>query len=477
MSRRKFADIMVVIHVILMFLPSNMGYKAAVVEYAPVGIYGPNTAVEIIRLNLDQYEEIVNLISDQGMDVIVFPEYGITTLQVPSNRTRAKEFLQRIPNIDLNHVPCDSLPQETIDEVVYRLSCLAKRAASYLVANFGEIQSCTAQERGCPYDGSFHYNVNVVFNRDGKLIAKYRKTNLFGELAMDKPNEADYTVFTTDFGVSFGVAICFDMIYRTPLIELYEKFNITNFIISTAWVDELPFLTAPQIQSGLAQGLNATFLVSGYHQPSGGQLGSGIFQGMKDHQYTFSITSKTRIIIDEISEVILSRDKTSTKNMSFLQGEHYILSENLLYYNHTDIDQTSNITNICHNSTCCSVIYTLNPTKKTHYKLVAYNGVRYVGGGQYAIYIETCGVLACKDELISSCGQRDADTTTFESLELRGNFQLKYPLPSVIDGNLQLFEPNSYGFSNFDSFFTLKSNHALDELLTFSLYGFSYDLY
>jgi len=45
----------------------------------------------------------------------------------------------------------------------------------------------------------------------------------------------------------------------------------------------ISFFTAPQIQSGLAQGLNATFLVSGYHQPSGGQLGSGIFQGMKDH--------------------------------------------------------------------------------------------------------------------------------------------------------------------------------------------------
>ena len=56
------------------------------------------------------------------MDILVFPEYGITKLQVPSNRTRAKEFLQRIPNIDLNHVPCDNFPQETIDEVTLLIS-------------------------------------------------------------------------------------------------------------------------------------------------------------------------------------------------------------------------------------------------------------------------------------------------------------------------------------------------------------------
>lgn len=103
--------------------------------------------------------------------------------------------------------------------------------------------------------------------------------------------------------------------------------------------------------------------------------------------------------------------------------------------------------------------------------------MRYVGGGRYTIYIETCGVLACKDELISSCGQKDVDTATFESLELRGNFHLKYPLPSVIDGDLQLYEPNSYSFSDLDGVFMLKSNYALDKLLTFSLYGFSYDLY
>lgn len=71
---------------------------------------------------------------------------------------------------------------------------------------------------------------------------RYRKINLYGEDA-DKPEQEELSTFTTDFGVTFGMVICFDILFKTPAIDLVREKNVTNILFSTFWFGQLPFLT------------------------------------------------------------------------------------------------------------------------------------------------------------------------------------------------------------------------------------------
>lgn len=58
-------------------------------------------------------------------------------------------------------------------QVLQRLSCSAKRSRLYTVVNLGEVEKCSVTiNPDCPEDGAFHYNTNVVFDRDGAFIAR-----------------------------------------------------------------------------------------------------------------------------------------------------------------------------------------------------------------------------------------------------------------------------------------------------------------
>jgi pantetheine hydrolase len=59
-----------------------------------------------------------------------------------------------------------------------RLSCLAKNNSIYVVANMGDKKPCNTSDSHCPPDGRFQYNTDVVFDSQGKLVARYHKVQL-----------------------------------------------------------------------------------------------------------------------------------------------------------------------------------------------------------------------------------------------------------------------------------------------------------
>ena len=59
---------------------------------------------------------------------------------------------------------------------------------------------------------------------------------------MNSTLEPDISTFETDFNVTFGHFICFDLMFNRPSFDLLQK-GITNFIFTTMWFGELPFLT------------------------------------------------------------------------------------------------------------------------------------------------------------------------------------------------------------------------------------------
>lgn len=156
-----------------------------------------------------------------------------------------------------------------------RISCEAKEASMYVVINHREKVDCNCEN--CPADGYLIYNTNVVFDRKGVVIARYRKYNLFGEPGTNVTSEAIPTYFTTDFNVTFGQFICFDILFQSPALNLTRSLDpiITDFVFSAHWFSELPYLFAVQAQAAWAYANDVNLLAAGYNNPntaSGGKF-------------------------------------------------------------------------------------------------------------------------------------------------------------------------------------------------------------
>jgi len=72
---------------------------------------------------------------------------------------------------------------------------------------------------------------------------RYRKFNLVGESAFNKTEAPEVAIFTTNFGVTFGLITGHDLLFSSPAFELINDQNVTNFVHPTAWVNTMPFLT------------------------------------------------------------------------------------------------------------------------------------------------------------------------------------------------------------------------------------------
>ncbi|CAB3360092.1 Hypothetical predicted protein [Cloeon dipterum] len=245
-------------------------FYAAVVEFSPKGALN-NITHSVVEENLREYQKFIEHAKSLGADIIVFPEYGLTTIEPYNKPSLALELSQFVPDPDGEKIsPCDLETNELDLRVVHKLSCLAKQNQIYLVVNL--IQKVIDKSE------ILLFNTNVVFDRNGKVIARYRKFHLFGEIALNHTDVPDNTTFITDFGVTFGVITCFDLMFRSPTVDLVRKFNVDAVVFPTAWFSELPFLTASQAQAAWAAGMQVSLLASGINNPKDGSTGTGVYQ-------------------------------------------------------------------------------------------------------------------------------------------------------------------------------------------------------
>ena len=222
-----FIELVIMNYIIFFLLPySAFCYIAAVVEYSPLHDTSW-TPYMILLKNLHQYELIIAKAADSEVDIIVFPEYGLTTLHLPESRKEAELYLQEIPDPLLQEVSCN---KPSASWLINKLSCIAKKHKMYVSVNLGEKLSCSLESTLCPRDGRHHYNTNIVFSRRGELIARYRKSHLYNEPMFESLLNPEFVSFTTDFGVTFGIIVCFDIMFHDPLLTVISKLNISTVI-------------------------------------------------------------------------------------------------------------------------------------------------------------------------------------------------------------------------------------------------------
>lgn len=190
---------------------------------------------ERLNDNLNGYLEIIASKGADNLDIMVFPEGTL-------NNNEHTTFVPD-PSKELV-VPCDSA-EGLYHNLLMKISCAARTYAKYVVINLTEKELCSSvpeDTRPCASSGLNIYNTNVVFDRSGAVISRYRKVHLYGE-NKNSTLVPEFGWFDTDFGVRFGHFICFDILFYAPAQEMVDKYGIKDFIFTTMWFSQLPFLT------------------------------------------------------------------------------------------------------------------------------------------------------------------------------------------------------------------------------------------
>lgn len=434
-------------------------------------------------------EDLLFTQTPPDIDIIVFPEAVIMY----------ESFKTYIPEPSEKIAPCDVLNYHTY---LSELSCYARSLKTYLVFNLIEKSICNANET-CPSTGYHQYSSNVVFDRNGTVVSKYRKTHLYydEEIKFDVLDEPQLETFTTDFGVTFAHFICFDLNFYTPAEEHVAN-GITDFIYPTSWFQELPFLTALQLHQGWAQANDVNFLSADASRASLQNTGSGIFAGKWGAlDYIITGTPTRKMITARVPKKTGNYIPSSKVSHPFNSLEipprtTDIVTKrdyNLELFN-TEIIQSSQLsldTEICHNGLCCEFSikrvrrFSTTTYLNYEYRIGAFNGsgtLQRMDTTEFGI----CAIFACTNQHLSSCGRIFpsgivGNDLYFKNIDIRASFKKKEKMlvmPSTVNGLLHPLPADAYRFNKIEKgsddssvIYELKLVKPQLDLLTFGLYG------
>ncbi|XP_017120507.1 vanin-like protein 1 [Drosophila elegans] len=393
--------------------PGDPTYWAAVVEHKE--LEGDN-ARDRTTFASESFQQIIKDAGD--VDIIVFPEH------ILNDRSTATF----VPHESENVTPCYQTDYELF---LIELSCSARSNAVYVVINLVEKELC-ANGAGsdtfnpCPASGVLYFNTNVVFDRRGRVISRYRKTHLWRHEYVNTAvlRSPDIATFTTDFGVTFGHFICFDMLFYEPAVKLVRELNITDIVYPTYWFSELPFLGAIQLQEGWAFGNDVNLLAADASAPSGRTTGSGIYAGRGGRLIAEIFEEPTtKLLIAEVPKkehgqlvpsftpLFTPQLKTArvTGVATYKDYNVDIFESELLEENFLSLERT-----LCHGSFCCTFAIARKLTESSEdiaigAKAYRYRIAAYWGNETTVIRVDrseqaTCALFACTNEHLSSCG-------------------------------------------------------------------------
>lgn len=391
--------------------PAKRCYRAAVYEHYRIDL---SNTYDTAQVNLDIFDKVSAIASKNGADIIVFPEDGLFLDTIP----KMNVVLSEVPNpkhLDTtNNNPCLHKSSYDSGSVLAKLSCMARRNNIYVVANFGTRESCwpalSDHKIKCPDRGYYVFNTNVVLNKKGDLVARYRKQHLFIEYFDESPYPEDIW-FDTELG-RFGTFTCFDILFRRPAAHLVDVNRVDTILFPTWWYDELPILSAIQVQQAWARQHKVNLLASNMLVPSRGSVGSGIYASGTEvytapgskvpklllatinsnarDQGECSIESAPRIIA--LPEMINMGNYRSVANESFeykWQNMRLLETDNVKPF-----DLGKQEIKACSGDVCCTIKYRLDPSTDAralaHIAIFVRDSLRQ---GKFPWYEQVCAIL------------------------------------------------------------------------------------
>ncbi|XP_036104302.1 pantetheinase-like [Molossus molossus] len=433
-------------------------------------------ALVLMNRNLDLLERAIASAAKQGAHIIVTPEDGLYGWNF--NRETIYPYLEDIPDPQVNWIPCNHPNRFGHTPVQNRLSCLAKENSIYVVANIGDKKPCNASDPQCPLDGRYQYNTDVVFDSQGKLVARYHKQNLFlGEGQFNVPKEPEAVTFDTTFG-RFGIFTCFDILFHDPAVTLVKDFHVDTVLFPTAWMNVLPHLSAIEFHSAWAMGMKVNFLASNIHHPAKKMTGSGIYAPDSPRAFHYDMKTKEGKLL--LSQLDSHPNHPVVVNWtSYASGIEALSTGNKEFKSIVFFDEftflelkgdTGNYT-VCQKDLCCHLSYKMSEKEADEvYALGAFDGLHTVEG---SYHLQICTLLKCKTTNLHTCGHSvETASTRFDMFSLSGTFGTQYVFPEVLLSGIQL-APGEFQVSSDGRLFSLKPPSG--PVLTVTLFGRVYE--
>ncbi|XP_067636387.1 vanin-like protein 1 [Eurosta solidaginis] len=474
-------------------LPSDPTYNAGVVEFIP----GEGKGKRKTSHALPRMIEIIESDVTRNLDILVFPEYVLTD----------EEFRTFVPDPALKIAPCE-VPD--YDLFLTKLSCAVRSRKVYVVINLNEKVFCandTTIVGRCDPSGLNTYNTNVVFDRQGRVISRYRKSHLYKYewYSTTVLPESELAIFTTDFGVTFGHFICFDMLYWNPAEVLIKKRGLTDIIYPTYWFSELPFLVSVQLQEGWAFANDVNLLAADASKPSGRNGGSGIYAGRMGRLtaaiyeepttkvLTAKVPKRAQHNIQQMPNVIMPAFVPQISTPRFTKFDLLrdynvdIFKTQLLPADFTSVKET-----VCYDSQfCCQFEAARTPIAWWSSAYTAYRYRISAFSGSHATHqrvdyadLKVCALFACTNDQLYSCGHIFPQNVSvgnkyyFSSLKVSGSFvqaPRRLIMPSSVDGALMPVPVHMYDWQEVESknstSITITLTHPKEDLLTFGIWG------
>eukprot|EP00930_Biecheleria_cincta_P071724 TRINITY_DN59193_c0_g1_i1.p1 TRINITY_DN59193_c0_g1~~TRINITY_DN59193_c0_g1_i1.p1 ORF type:complete len:560 (+),score=75.37 TRINITY_DN59193_c0_g1_i1:43-1722(+) len=432
--------------------------KVAVLEHTIR--WGSNyDATETIQLNLDVYEHQARKAAAYGAQLMVTPEYGITGYP-GGDREWWWPFGTDIPEHTGHLNPCEDrvIP---LPNVLRRLSCMAKQYKLAIVASLIDMKDCSRNMSypGCrsSRDGWLLLNTDVVFDSDGVFLAKYHKTNKWGEHPVDAPADCKAVTFTPRaIALTFGLFTCADLIHSWPTLHLVSQ-GVRHFAMPLGWTNEMnQFQPLGWLQSWSR--MNNVSLLAANARDKGKETGSGIFSRGEVVSTAYSITG-------ELDELLLSSiprlppQESPPKVCPRSAGRAKIPQHS---WSTVRLDMTPgvHIASRCsvsedgeENPLCCELHYEVTATGDDGggYVLAVLNG-RDAAPGIAPWIAQTCAVLPCVEkriapdgnaytysEFLDYFGRHDGQEQWRRSLPADQKSCLEYPARRVAQKGIQSF--------------------------------------
>ncbi|CAG9854266.1 unnamed protein product [Phyllotreta striolata] len=383
------------------FGQSYADYVAAVVEYQPLFELD---LIATVESNLQQFVNFIKTAKKGSAQIIVFPEYGLTgwypnvtnaAIEIPdppSTTTNSHSWLQRLSNAALTH------------SIYVALNLLEK---SYDENN-----------------NIVYYNAAIVFDSHGKLVAKYRKINLFRESYLTPGDfNQNHNVFTTDFGVTFGIFTCFDIVYYDPAIRILNNPSVTDVIFPTAWLSILPFFHSLTVQFGYSLANKVNLLAANINNVKYGVGGSGIYGGNGSVlSYYISGNAGSKLQIATVKKVAPAKNtKNINHQLKYFDNKGANLSNyyskkyfdfKIYTFKKLNLSQLVIKEDICYKGFCCTFeifVSSSGLNSSEIYQIMAYNGPATIGE---PVNIKLCSLVACETPDLRSCGSRNTNLKT-----------------------------------------------------------------
>ncbi|CAM9942443.1 unnamed protein product [Bubo scandiacus] len=412
-------------------------YIAAIYEHSVVlsedteVTVSPEEALVLMDKNMAILEAAIKEAARQGASIIVTPEDGIYGW-VFTRETIIYPYLEDIPDPEVNWIPCADPGRFAPSPMLERLSCLARNNSIYVVANMGDKKPCNSSDPRCPSDGHYQYNTNVVFDSEGKLVARYDKYNLFvTEKQFNYPKDPEFVTFNTSFGY-FGIFTCADILYHDPAVVLASRFQVDTILFPTAW----------------AMGMGVNFLSAHTCNSTLDMTGSAIYtpEGPRVYYYNREMENGHLLVTELSSHPCLSPDYPAAVNWKSYASRIEQLPSNNHYFSgviyhdtfsFTELNEPEGNCAICQQDLCCHLSYKMEEKQKDDiYVLGAFDGLHLL---EEEYYLQICTLLKCKSTDLDTCGQPvETAQTKFERFSLSGTFGTNYVFPEVLYSGVQL---------------------------------------